>query len=1691
MSAKPCHYSNDIMKKTILISLLFAGTALLGKSDDLWKEYDAALKADKPRTRIEILDRIIVEAAAGRDSWSFYDAWIKKVNTGSGINWKDHGRLTASRDSAFAAYGEPVIDLVCGKMDMEAVLTSADALKKKVNRGFYEKGNFWGTRGSAIYGNALGRLVNNDYEFALWYLLGKSEGQDAAKLRNLIIRTTGAQSQQAAYAEYDEVSRQADSLFSIGAKSALYERYGKRWDGSAASLLSGQMLLSLKMDTLGIDKAASSESFRKLREECAAFELRRTSFTGTGRLLAQECGTAANLIERLDGKEVRVVADSAAVKVIFRNLEEAQLEILKNGRTSDEMIYSDTVKNVSGNYYILDTVVVPFPVKDDGEYVAKVKSGDVGDVCNISRHSISLAAVKDAEGYKLYAARYDSGRPLTTYDLTLYRNRMDTALASCGGIRQGIGFVLLPEEMSAYLKAGEESKHYVVCSYTDSAGVYHASGQISFTGPRAIVGPPAGSTSRRAVLLTDCGAYHRGDVVHCKGIVYTGSREGEAAVAPKNTQVKLSLLDPDDNVIASKQVKTNDFGSVVADFTLPSDIKGGLCTISLESDGKPVGSTTFRTDDFVLPDFECEFDSIDSLYFAGDSVTVSGRVKSYTGHRVPVASAYYELSHQQGRTRLAINPDGSFSMRVPTSATGYWGSTLTLVVNTVTGSTLQFTRHIPASRWLDVRVSLENETPASVEKDGGYHSLLCEDKAIFKLEAFNSDYVPQRLEVFYSVQRGGTLIAEGSAYTGEKLELDMEVDGEYTLKFSASAKDSSGRTLDSNTEYSVIKLSPGSESLQADVENIFIPRPEEGIAFDMAASRGPVWAVVSLYGKDAECLYESPLHLQGELAKSGSIIHLALPYEERYPDSVTLRVFYFRNGRIYQWEREFERPADERSFLVAWSRFEDKAVPGTEYGFTLKADAASEVAVSVFDKSTETIHPNVWSPIFLYDSRSASPYLGRVTGTMSGSGMMLTRSLAMDNGAATFQKAEAEEAVETRSDFSTTLCWQPQLKVPQKGEVDVKFRTSDKTGTFVLSAFAHDRAVNSAVARREMVVSLPVELAVSEPVLLHEGDSYVLKAVVMTSDFDVSGSLTLEADGIGRFSNEMEIGMNSSAAAYFALNVPYGVKELPMKLTFTDKDKRYSDAVAFTVPVASSVQTLTESHSALLTDGSDRDATLERLLAAFVNTGSDGAVIKEISIPEMLVESLAPHRTVSEKSVLGLSDAIATNLLYNHLTGGNEDASEMVGQLADFINPDGGFAWIGGMTSSPLVTSTILERNARVQARTGKAFLDGDTVCAAVQYLDRHLFRRRVAQHKVFNWSPDISLETYLFVRSFYPSVPFATGDEDALKTAVEFGAAVDAYLFPKDLRSLPGRIFAKVLRLATLENIYALNDGDKLLEDWHVGNRPATDVLKSMQEDIESLVEYSVVHRDGGIYFPNLVMPYRGLLSNEAYCHSLLCDLLAPYDAATADGIRLWLMLQKETQAWENDFSFTNAAASVMAGSDRLKNTSVMVISKDYTRPYREIQAAGNGFRISRHFVLTSEDGKQSVLEQGATVNAGDKVTAVYRVWNAENRSFVRLSLPTYACLRPVQQLSGALHWGVRPLVGGPSGLAPQGYREARYDRIDYYFDTFPEEDVEIKDEFFVTQTGAFTAPVVTVESLYAPHYRANGPFEGDLNAR
>lgn len=571
------------------------------------------------------------------------------------------------------------------------------------------------------------------------------------------------------------------------------------------------------------------------------------------------------------------------------------------------------------------------------------------------------------------------------------------------------------------------------------------------------------------------------------------------------------------------------------------------------------------------------------------------------------------------------------------------------------------------------------------------------------------------------------------------------------------------------------------------------------------------------------------------------------------------------------------------------------------------------------------------------------------------------------------------------------------------------------------------------------------------------------------------------------------------------------------------------------VPVRPAEQTLTESHSAVLLSDMDKDSLVERLHKEFTNVDGTDANVQVISILDMIRDAIPSKVEPSGKDVLSLSEAMYVRELSYSLRAlsrmpieepeGMSD-KELFAKVFACHNADGGFGWFEGMKSSPVITAVLLERFAKMKAA---GFLDGSAVvendaasskdvdailCSAVRYLDKTLFS---GNGICPFWCGGISGAQYMFVRSMYASVPFElkhSADKIIDKKLMDFRKDAKDFLVPKEVRGLNGQIMAKVRRLSILRNLAASKDGAALAKAWGLGINLDSKLKKSIEADVVSLLEYAVNHKDGGVYYPNLVMPFRGLLESEAYAHAMLCDLLSAYvfdasatptssvsvNAAEAsrvsDGIRIWLMLQKETQHWDSEPAFVDALNSVINGSSEVKATSVVSLTKTYSKPFSEIKADGNGFTLERRFFreAAESDGKlvRKEIQPGDVLHVGDKIIVEYRIHNDENRSFVRLTAPREAAFRPVDQLSGYYGWWMSPLrVDGWYSFTPQGYRDVKTDRTEYMFDSYPEENTVITEEFFVTQSGTFTAPVPVIESLYAPHYRANSAYPGDVAVR
>ena len=1746
----------------------------------LWKDYDAAVKADRPKEMLAVLDTIISKAKAGRLHYDFYHAASQRMTVAARRDWKQRDEFNAWLDKEVGEYDEPIVTFR-HRLSKESAASMTDYV-------LVSKARLQAARNGAFYDDGLDELwtglVGDDYEYALWILgvMRRSE-----KAMSLLEEYVGGSYPKSAYLEFRRIVGRSYSYKDEGRaeKAEAMRSFARKYDGRAVSLYAKAVLLKDRFDSLSRVRPSSSadleRSYKSLYADCLEVEKERLSYTkGIDKKIAGKMDDFKSLSQVLDKKEIDISFEKGVVVLKLRNLDKVKVEFVRDAKSARPLIRK-TIINPDNRFYLQDTVEVRLPVCDDGKYLFKVRNGKVAAKAEWTRQTLSIAHRADSEALRFFVADHMTGEPLEKVDLELVRSENTVAVVRDVALGKD-GFTPLPEEIVSALKKGAVS--YLVASYRDKDGFLHK------TADHYIYGD-AGSTSfvekdasgTYCEVFTDKSAYNPGETVGFKAVLYRGDISRSLQTFGSGAGVKAELVNPEGKTLCDKVLKTNEYGSVAGSFDLPAEGRNGSFQVRITSGDLEV-SKWIVVDEFILPTYDLSFDTADRLFIVGDTVEVSGKVFSFSGHPLSSAAVSYSLGRRGGTLasgQLTLEADGSFTVRFATKDDDYYGGFLNLTVKVVdsTGETKEFSKYVPVLDYFSLVADVTNASAGAVEpsrKDGrGTPCMVSGDKAVvlFGAEDIMRNKMTSPVEVSYSLtDASGEKVVSGNTFTGRTEEIALPKAGLYSLEAESRIVREDGRKVSAKKQVMILRVDDTAVTLDAKVRNFFKPvgdcadgwlRSGEEIKVQFGAGEGPVWAVVELFGDKRQLLEHKIVYLDGKVGETGSVTFLTYNYKEDYPDAVRLMVRYFRDGTCSSFDKEFKRERSTLELPLEFSTFTDKALPGKEYSLTLKSAPGVEAVAAVFDKSSESISPNEWPTVRLSEFGAEMVYvtssLGGVRGQVLYDEMLIgcaprqakARGLGRNNASERVElmadsadggyvessaapvlmmsKAElAEEEVTSqgvavRSDFSSSLAFEPFLRSGADGRMFMKFRTSDKLSTFIVQVWAHTKEMRNACVRREVVVTVPVKVALVEPKYLYKGDKYVLRATVSnSSDKSVAGVAALQTysskdyEGSRPFASRtrgVTVPAGGSVAVEFEVD-PKDHDELGLKVVFADNAKTFSDGVFVSLPVREARQTLTEAHSAVLTAGADRDALVRRLESEFTGTTSKGAEVKEVDIRQMVLDALPSKVEPTGKDVLSLTEALYVRKVAASLGAKVEvkmSDEALVERIKACLNAGGGFGWFEGFRSSPIVTAVVLERFAKMRdAGIDYGGIDADS---SVKWLDSNQFLHGGVSPR---WCGRLSMEEYAYVRSMYSSVPFDVSAQtrneksDYSRNFKDFRKEVKDYLLPsaKDGRGLDGQILAKTRRIKTLANLVGNDGGLALASSWGVRFSAASKMNQSIAADVQSLLEYAVPHVSGGWYYPNAVMPFRGLLASEAYAHSMLCDLLSseyvasaevtsPTEDVTArqiaDGIRLWLMLQKETQKWDVDPAFVDAVNSVLSGSADILATKVVSLTKTYTVPFSRIVAAGNGFSIERHFYkkVDGGNGKDGRLEifPGMKLKVGDRITAEYRIWSQENRSFIRLTAPREAAFRPVDQLSGAYGWRLNPLsVAGAWSITPQGYRDVKSDRTEYWFDVYPEEKTTVAEDFYITQEGTFSAPVVTIESLYAPHYRANASFGGSL---
>lgn len=1791
-----------------------------------WAAQRSFEEKDLPQSSAEALENIISIASERRLDWDFYDAWCRYYDVRVSRSWKERENVEKEFSQAVEAYGAPIVTychkVSRGRMNaseaMDFLRRNAVALKSSRSEAFYRnRGNVHGMLSGQLY-----KYIRNDYEYILWetagFALGRDDVKETAAYKELE-RLVGGSYPAGAYLEFRSAQRWSDSPESV----AGLEKVADAYRGKAVGLLAEAELLRIRKRNIDKNDARTEGDYAALYQDCRRFESARKSMRGEERSMVKDEDMVLGIINDLTSKRIDVSISGDVLKVRLQNLSSATLEIYPSG-VRKKRVFKETLKVGNPRFYVGDTVEVALPKMDDGEYVVLAKKGKVATSMTLVRRRLSVSLRLSTAREAIYVADSWTGEPLKKVTVSLYCGPDEVVTVTDYPLNDG--FTALPSEI-AHSRTKKDAIYSIICTSRDSDGMLLAADKVRL---RRYDDYPADDSGVFCKVLTDRGAYNPGDKVFYKGIFYSGKMSERIAVYGDGRTAEASLHDSEGNELASGKLVVNEFGSVAGEFTIPENIRGGTFSVEVSCDDCD-GERYITVDEFVAPTFELNFDPQEGLCFPGDEILVRGKAVSYTGHGMTGTRLSYMVL--KGDTVFAegvVHPaaDGGFGIAFTSDPEDRHFAHYTVVVTavTATGETMEYDTWVQVSDKVRLSAVLAGGgVDADARIAGDSHrwrrlDIVDGSSFGFRFDVLSNDGRKLQGDVEYQLlAKDSTVLASGRVKSGSVVDFDASEGYEFVVKARAYA----GDTVTEFIENKVYRVPQDASVLNVPFEYYFRPgRPEletgEDVRAMFACADGPVWAVVELTGEHGYMLESRALYLA-----DSSVEEISFEYKKEYPDAVWLNVFYFRNGGAVHLEREFRRVRTTLDLPLTFETFEDRTVPGTEYTFRIRTGGGVECLAAVYDKSLDAFRGNEWYPVRLADFSVPQPeyaswcgetrllhvigYGDRMYGArmrksagqavmydmaeaeeapmamMAGSGNSLDEVVGMAYGVNTGSREEAvmddgaAEALEkafARSEFASTLAFEPFLRSDADGAVSLKFRTSDKLGTYYVALFAHDRDMKNATLRREMVVTVPVKVDILQPEFLYAGDRCMLSVSVSNNtSADVSGTLAVSVtgdvykDGAARpKSYRITVPAGGELSNAVDVKVPVRAGEMTVKAVFT-ADGGVSDGVQVAVPVLGDVQVLTEAHSALLLPEMSKDEVLAGLRKEFVNVSSYGAEYSARHIADMVREMLVLRKEASGADALSLSEAYYVRRVLASLgaeIGVNEPDAGLLERIMACRNADGGFGWFEGMDSNPQITMLVLERLSRVDASLRDVSARGSWVYDAVKYLDDMQFR---VSRPV--WCGGLSDERYMFVRSRFAKVPFSvtpvSGHEKAFNERMKaFREYAASYLLPKEGRALAGGLSAKVTRLSTLDNLLSCDEGLALSKAWGVSG-VSRKLSASVAADVASLLEYAVEHPSGGVYYPDLVMPFRGLLESEARDHAMLADLMAAHGgedarcAGVADGIRLWLMVQKETQKWEQTPAFVDAVASVLEASDKVMGASVIVLSKSYEKPLSGVKASGNGMTVERRFfrqvvgaadggdgsdggaagsdgrwadggdaggsdgrrvdggdadgsdgsrtgggdadgsagsrVDGSAGGRAKVFEEeiqpGTMLNVGDRIRVEYRIWNEENRSFVRLTAPHEASLRPVEQLSGYYGWGVSPLrMGGWYMLRMSGYRDVRSTCTYYYFDSFPEEKTVISEEFFVTHAGEFSAPVVQIESLYAPHYRANAASSAKLKS-
>lgn len=479
-------------------------------------------------------------------------------------------------------------------------------------------------------------------------------------------------------------------------------------------------------------------------------------------------------------------------------------------------------------------------------------------------------------------------------------------------------------------------------------------------------------------LLTDRSIYRPGQTVYLKGVVYNKGKNSAQVV--EGEWVNLELLDANLKQIATRRVQTNEFGSFTVDFALPSVCLNGQFMVRAQ--GNISGAARFQVEEYKRPTFEITFQPVTIPYCLGETVTLRGEVKAFSGASVQEMPLAWSLKRYdrlrgylntdkmlkadtvrldaQGRFAIDIHLEGEVAKALqPWQVRQGYIFEVEAAVTDEAGETQTASYTLSAN---SQAFNLNPSIPMQVCK---------EDTTQWMIHASNPQMSPLTLIADWRIEpetEDGELITKdakptlsGRCLTGKKNPSAMWQNvpsGRYRL--TAWATDSLGHRVESTASFVLFSKEDHRPPVHAPLffhERKMEVAVGEKASFCLGTSFKDAWVWMDIFtgGKRVESRL---------LQLSDTLMCVEMPYLDSYDESVTLLFNTLKEGELYSRTAFLKRTQPNRTLQMKWEVFRDRLRPGQEEEWRLVVTtpeglpASAEMLALMYDASLDKLYPN-------------------------------------------------------------------------------------------------------------------------------------------------------------------------------------------------------------------------------------------------------------------------------------------------------------------------------------------------------------------------------------------------------------------------------------------------------------------------------------------------------------------------------------------------------------------------------------------------------------------------------------------------------------------------------------------------------------------------------------------------------------